>query len=364
VIGDTVLVVFCDKRSDSLAVYFKRSINNGTSWQSDQILSSPTTNSYKCDIAVYQNNVYVIWDSGFRKSTNGGTNWQSINSLVHGSTIAAENGYLHIAYSNYVNDTSQIFYRRYNGTSWESPVQMSFSKGAVWPDIAADNGYVYLVWCQDTDNDAWYEDIFYTRGLSHGSAWSNIIRITGLGPGGQKFTYPRVFARDSVYMLYTGDRDKYNDFEVYLRPSCDHGATWPTTLRITRDTLLSELASMAINGSTLHVVWDNLGTSKEICYRRRDGAVGLEQTRKNILTTDFTCYPNPFTRKIHFIYHKNLKPVIFKIYDIAGRLVGQLNNPAIWNGNDTSGKKLPPGVYFIQLRTPVQVLIKPHTIFL
>ena len=75
-------------------------------------------------------------------------------------------------------------------------------------------------------------------------------------------------------------------------------------------------------------------------------------------------YPNPFNRKteIRFTIHDpgyRIHDINLKIYDVSGRIVKSFNLESCimyhesvisWDGTDDSGRRLPPGVYFIYLK--------------
>jgi hypothetical protein len=76
--------------------------------------------------------------------------------------------------------------------------------------------------------------------------------------------------------------------------------------------------------------------------------------------------PNPCRQTAHItIDRMNVTQGIITIRDITGRLVAQYDVPTrysspvmdiIWHGTDQSGKRVPDGVYFIQMKTPDRTL--------
>ena len=48
-------------------IYFKRSVDNGTTFQSVENLSNSPGNSTDPQIALYNNNLYVVWSDEYRK---------------------------------------------------------------------------------------------------------------------------------------------------------------------------------------------------------------------------------------------------------------------------------------------------------
>jgi len=253
-VHETLHVVFMDRRGTNSEIYYKRSTNNGDAWSGDILLSAPDSASLRPDIAVSGEKVYVVWKNGFRRSLDGGETWQSVEYGAKGEAIAASGDMIHVVYTEYVNDTLQIFYQRYNGTSWEAPVQLTYSKGANFPDIAADGSNVYVIWSENIDGDSFEEEIFVKRSENYGVSWYPARRLTRAGTSGQSFYYPRILARDTVFAVWYGDRDEYLQYEVYFTYSVDSGKTWAPVFRVTRDSFLSELPAMAYSNGALHLV--------------------------------------------------------------------------------------------------------------
>lgn len=73
------------------------------------------------------------------------------------------------------------------------------------------------------------------------------------------------------------------------------------------------------------------------------------------------CHPNPFSLATEISYElaeNEIQSFSLAIYDVSGRLVKQFNHPTnkpvntiLWDGKDNTGRNLPAGVYFAQLRS-------------
>jgi hypothetical protein len=78
--------------------------------------------------------------------------------------------------------------------------------------------------------------------------------------------------------------------------------------------------------------------------------------------------PNPFSSRVRLLVRGpngleapgSMQPATLSIYDAAGRLVqrmsGRLGDGFEWDGRDADGRRLPAGVYFHRLATPVGTL--------
>lgn len=69
--------------------------------------------------------------------------------------------------------------------------------------------------------------------------------------------------------------------------------------------------------------------------------------------------PNPFCDKakikLNLYSHKASNDIFLKIYDASGRFVTNIqhlttNNCLVWDGSDANGRKVNPGIYFVQLK--------------
>ncbi|MDQ3838153.1 MAG: hypothetical protein M3297_02680, partial [Thermoproteota archaeon] len=77
---DNIYLMWTDNTTGNGDVYFKRSVDNGTSFGNTENLSNSTGNSTHAQIAVNKNNVYVVWtdsttgngDVYFKRSIDNG----------------------------------------------------------------------------------------------------------------------------------------------------------------------------------------------------------------------------------------------------------------------------------------------------
>lgn len=96
----------------------------------------------------------------------------------------------------------------------------------------------------------------------------------------------------------------------------------------------------------------------------QDGNIARIEERNRVwhlsITAKLLVYPNPFKNaiSIRFQIPSTKSQTSLKIYDAMGRLIRQWDyetmrqgDKIIWSGDDDSGRKLPPGVYFCRLET-------------
>ena len=81
--------MWTDNSTGNGDIYYTRSADNGTSFGSTQNLSNNPGNSTAAQIAVYQDNVYVVWEDAttgngdiyFKKSVDNGTSFSNVENL-------------------------------------------------------------------------------------------------------------------------------------------------------------------------------------------------------------------------------------------------------------------------------------------
>jgi len=83
-IGDTVHVVWIDKRDGNCEIYYKHSIDGGTTWEIDTRLTYNPETQCAPGVAVSGSYVHVVWEDFrngsyfeiyYKRSTDGGTTW-------------------------------------------------------------------------------------------------------------------------------------------------------------------------------------------------------------------------------------------------------------------------------------------------
>ena len=139
--------------------YYKMNIN-GVAGSAINLESTPVVSP---SITGNETKIYVVYrksnESSIRAkySTNGGVNWYFAPSLNYsGSSIEAiySNDNLHITYQL----SNVVYYSRYNGTSWSTPVIVSINESGINPRIFArytgpNSDYVFFTWQKSGTNE-------------------------------------------------------------------------------------------------------------------------------------------------------------------------------------------------------------------
>lgn len=278
--GDTVHVVWYDGRDGNYEIYYKRSDDGGATWGADARLTIDTNWSSAPSVAVYGSEVHVVWEDDrdqeikvyHKYSSDNGVTWGP-DVLVTGGTgaqgipsLAVANGCVHVAWVDFgMMGNSEIYYGRStdDGATWETPYQISYASGySVNPSIAACGSNVHIAW-HDSRYGWWNNEIYYCRSADGGVTWGVETQLT------QDTTFSNVpsiaVSGSNVHIAWEEMRD--GNFEMYYKRSTDDGATWVADTRLTNDAGDSHGPSLVASGANLHLVWqENRDGNEEVYY--------------------------------------------------------------------------------------------------
>ncbi len=224
-------------------------------WSNIQVLSEPIvgqqTNiqgSYNPKVAVENDKIYVVWADD--NSTGGSAG------------------------------DRDIFYRYHDGSSWsevqiisEPEVGNNFNtQYSHQPDIAVENGKIYVVWYDynNTDSSGADADIHFRCNLT-GSSWEDIQVISEpiFGADNNDISYNPTIAveNDNIYVTW-GDETNYNgastDADIFYRCNLT-GTSWEDMQVISEPVFGGNLnnmwsydASIAVENNKLYVIWEDL----------------------------------------------------------------------------------------------------------
>jgi len=223
-------------------------------------------NKVVCDIF---GNAHVVWtESGYYDSYTyymcklaGGEAWTQPVCVdcdySYFPALACDPwGNVHVAFCR--GFVSDIYYRKYDGTSWY-PIQNLTDEGhPSWdPSIAADAlGRLHVVWSDERDGN---EEIYYTQ--FDGASWGPNVRLTA----SEKIDRYAAVAADSKGVVHVVWVRNAGGWPLYYK-RLDQSGWSPDTLLA--PSFCNHPAIAVGPDDAVHVVWD--GTDAEIYYKRRD----------------------------------------------------------------------------------------------
>ncbi|UCE74019.1 MAG: hypothetical protein JSV56_13525, partial [Methanomassiliicoccales archaeon] len=232
--GDEVHVVWHGDDDGDFDIYYR--YFNGTSWEPEQIIST--------DISM---------EDQARPN------------------IAIDNGNIHVVWGDFGDGDWDVYYRHFNGTSWEPELEISTDIGTEnqsQPTVAAENGEVHVVWGDEGDGD---EDIYYR--YFNGTAWQSELEISS-DTGSEAQHLPSIAVENDEVHIVWMDYGNSN-WDAYYRHY--NGSEWQPEQKISTDNIYLHQRGpqIAVENGELHVVWSESDLSSgglaDIIYRHYDG---------------------------------------------------------------------------------------------
>ena len=368
--GSTLHVAYRDSGSGHYASSYRRSLDGGNTWGPDFSLDGDTP--WWPGVAAEGNTVFVSLNEDnsevyFRRSTDNGASWEAKQQISNATgrsedpSIAAGSGFVHVAWNDTRTGVMHTYYRRSSdqGVTWgpETPLN---STNTYSPHVSVFGSFVDVLWADRRSGDF---DIYLRESSDFGSTWGQEKQLSA---DAATSLYP-VIARDGsnvhiVWWNLSGD--------IAYRHSGDGGTTWDPAISLVGAASQPSKPFIAIAGPAVHVIWTDRRDGHPAIYYKRNPTgnsptTGVVSARPDDRPASFTlsAFPNPFnpTTTIEFSIPEDGK-VTLGVYDLLGREVAVLLEGERKAGNvtpvvfDASG--LSSGVYLCRLEAGSHSLIK------
>jgi hypothetical protein len=258
--------------------YYIHSTDGGNTWGSPVLLG---TYYFWPSVAASGSNAYMTFNSSiagnsevyFRRSTDNGATWNPVFQIsnppgrVQGrsedQSISASSNNIDMVWNDNRTGIMQAFYRRSrdNGVTWGPEIQLSNAlKFSYFPMVRASGQFVDVV---RGDRDAGNNfQIMYTHSNDSGTTWSTEVNLSNSSSSN---AYP-VIMRDGqnvhvVWWSFGGG--------IFYRRSTDGGVTWDSTTSLLNVSSRSTGSFIELSGPVLHLIWlDSREGHNEVYYKR------------------------------------------------------------------------------------------------
>jgi hypothetical protein len=277
--GSNIYVLWKDNSTGNTEIYFKRSTDNGATWDKKKRLSHNAGYSSDPAIAVSGENIHVVWsddtpgnrDVYYRRSRDNGITWSKQKRLTNNAgdsslpTVAASGSYIHVTWYDDTAGNDEIYYKRStdNGVTWSKQKRLTQTVGGSWePVIAVSGNNIHLVYSDNTPGNS---EIYYTRSTNNGATWRKAKRLTK--NAGLSLEVDIAVSGNNIHVVWKDHTP--GNAEIFYRRSIDNGVTWGKKKRLTRNAGASAFPSVSVRSNKVYVVWedDSLGNT-DIYYRR------------------------------------------------------------------------------------------------
>lgn len=364
--GLVVHVVWFEDRTGYYEIYYKRSTDGGISWGADTRLTYASVDAEYPSLAISGSVLHLVWwdyrdnangdyEIYYKRSIDGGTSWESDTRLTYDGgysgmpSVAVSVSVVHVLWEDDRDGNGEIYYKRSadGGISWGADTRITNNSADSWgPSVAVDGSVVHVTW-MDKRNGGEYE-VYYKRSSDGGLTWGEDTRLTYAAGDSQ---YPNIAVSGSLVHIVWYDKRDGND-EIYYKQSTDGGINWGEDLRLTNAIFTSQQPSVAVSDSIIHVVWnDDREMNNEIYYKRNPTGnilVGIENELSGDSEQQINIYPNPASRKLTVVSRQS--SVRLSIMDLYGREIKEFANISSFP-YQVDISNLSDGVYLLRIES-------------
>ncbi|HOW25101.1 MAG TPA: exo-alpha-sialidase [Bacteroidales bacterium] len=327
--GSSVHIVWADQRDGNAEIYYKRSVDGGTSWGTDTRLTIAAGESSHPSVAISDNMVHVVWQDlrnsneeiYYKSSTDMGNSWGAdirLTNTVNASEvpcIAVSGIHVHVVWEEETSGdwTYEIHYIHSSdgGNAWDTDTRLTWDEAeSLTPSIAASGDHIHVAWYDDRDGN---DEIYYKRSDDGGLGWGEDTRLTNAF----NVSYRPSVCTDgqNVHITWIDNRDGNN--EIYYKKSSDNGNAWEADLRLTNNAADSWRSSVALAGTVVHVLWEDTRDGNYEIYYKQD-PTGSEINIPGDANCDGMVNVLDIITIVNFIMEANPDPFCFQQADING----------------------------------------------
>ena len=283
---NNVYAIWADDTSGNREVFFTRSEDNSTSFDKIKNLSNNTSDSFNQEIAVFGDNVYVVWldqDEGdntnilLKASSDGGATFGrtvNVSSNANEETfpkIAAYGGNVYIAWNMAEDNPDErgnvglFFVRSLDaGNTFDNIIKLNLENHFGELQVAAFDETVYVVSGGIHSVDV--NGVFFTKSIDGGRSFSEPVTIDG----NATFVNPlnvEVGAYDEQFSYVAAQVTVLGNEEILLLEMTGNDST--RVINLSNNPKISECPSIAMAGDNIYVVWEDMTPGNhEILYAK------------------------------------------------------------------------------------------------
>ena len=248
-----------------------------SNWSEDVRLTYTSKNNTEVEIASNGDYIHVVWfnltdyQAHYIRGENHGKIWGNSIQLSHDTPIilypdiAVNGSNVYVVWEDWRNGR-EVYYKvsHDNGQTWSDDIPLTSNDGyySQHPTIAVNGSNIHVVWEDERNGDNYFE-LFYKRSIDGGITWddgkgnTNLDRQLTVCPPPDADCLPDIAVDgDYIYLVWSKYIQSTSAFEIYYMYSWDNGGNWSSPQIISSDDYAdSSGAKIAINGSSIHVVW-------------------------------------------------------------------------------------------------------------
>lgn len=296
---DSIHVVFTKDENNLSSIFYKRSVDGGTSWTPDVLISGTLDNLMDACVAVDGQIVHAAWAkliSGayeiyYRRSTNGGTDWRptvtiqsNVSIAVHNPSIAVSGSYVYLSWQSKFNSGEAFISFRASsnyGSQWNTLNQLTVGDFMREPAVCSNGPKVYIVFPDDSYGNP---ELSLMRSTNGGTSFLSRQRLTD--NTGASLHPSIACSNDTVFAAWIDNT--LGTYQVYFKRSVNGGQTWQTDHKLTNSETSVQSPNICASSQNVHLVWSgNFGSEIEIFYLKGIYGGNSWQQTTMITSTEF-----------------------------------------------------------------------------
>lgn len=227
--GSHIYVVWCDNTPGNWEIYFRKSVDKGATWQASKRLTYTAGDSMHPDIAVAGADVYLVWYDNtpgnpeifFRKSVDNGSTWQTAKRLTYNTgnsimpTLAVGGASIYVAWYDSTPGNNEIYSRKSadSGSTWQTAKRLTNNTGNSGnPALTVSGANIFVIWHDGTPGNS---EIFFRKSVDSGASWQSPQRLTN--NTGTSW-WPAIAVNSANIYVTWGDSTPGND-EIFVKYS-------------------------------------------------------------------------------------------------------------------------------------------------
>jgi hypothetical protein len=282
-VGANVYVVWRDNSSGKDQIYFKRSSDNGNSFYPTEDLSNNNGSSTNPQITAMGNNVYTVWsdtttgngDIYFKSSIDNGTSFASsknlsrnLNGTAHFPQLEATGNNVYVVWQDETPERGGIRFRASNDNGNNFSITRVLSQkndvNANSPQLAVSENTVYIVWEDNSrsgnSNSSKNFDLLFRVSTNGGSNFTN-TKVLTKNPG-DSFDPQTAISGENMYAVWednTAGEGISLNWKVRFRGILNNGENTTDTKILSENTgEVADYQQIAASETKLYVVWSDL----------------------------------------------------------------------------------------------------------
>ena len=295
--GNTVYAVWTQLSDDgSYGIFFTRSLDGGGTYEKEKQLATTLGEAPYAKLVVFGNATYVVWtqptDIGtheifFTRSLNGGADFNEPVNVSNNPgdslspQVSAFNGSVYVVWTDDSSDNAEILVSKStsNGDSFEKAINVSNNPGeSLNPQIFTSRGRISVVWEDATPSNGANNDILFARSNSTAVNFDEPVNVSN-NPG--QSLNPTVAASGATVYVAWRDSSQAANNEIYLARSINNGATFGNFTNLSNTTGDSTGQSLAASNTNVYIAWSDrsLGNADIIFIKSNNYGATFEKTK-------------------------------------------------------------------------------------